>query len=78
MSWRSNSLVTDSGTYSRLRFDVEASIFPGVVDERITLVSEGDTHVRCESQAGRIFDVIPRLKNNKINVMRRWRQGDDD
>jgi len=69
--------MTNFGTYSRLRFDVEASVFSGVVDEGLTLVTEGNVRAGCESQADMTFDVIPRLENKKVDVSRCWRQGND-
>lgn len=49
--------MTNFGTYSRLRFDVEASLFPGVVDERLTLVNEEDAHFAPEDSAFMTFAV---------------------
>ena len=68
--------VTNFRTYSKLRFEVKASMFSGVVD-RITLARHKRALLRRREEADMVLNVILSRENIEVLVVRRERLGND-
>ena len=68
--------VTNFRAYSKLRFEVKASMFSGVVD-RITLARHKRALLRRREEADMVLNVILSRENIEVLVVRRERLGND-